>query len=130
MIIPPTDIRNVIDKTAAFITKTGPEYEDKIKEKERHNPLFSFLNLHDPYHAYYRMRREELTAGGPPALEALQVEMQARQQQADGQETQDKREVGKAPPEPEPLHFTLDLPNIAPLDLYAPSCLHGSCGVM
>lgn len=65
MILPPSDIRVIIEKLAAYVVKNGKSFEDKILEKERHNARFSFLFPHDPYHPYYEKRLEEYTSVGP-----------------------------------------------------------------
>ena len=59
MIIPPPELRKVIDKTASFVVKNGREFEEKIRLKERGNSKFSFLNLNDPYHSYFLKVLEE-----------------------------------------------------------------------
>lgn len=59
MIIPPPELRKVIDKTASFIVKNGREFEEKIRLKEKGNSKFSFLNLNDPYHSYFLKVLEE-----------------------------------------------------------------------
>lgn len=48
-IIPPPEIRNIIDKTAAAVAKNGPAFEVRIRESEKTNSKFSFLNPLDPY---------------------------------------------------------------------------------
>jgi splicing factor 3A subunit 1 len=54
IIIPPPDIRAVVDKTAAFVAKHGKSFEDKILgSAEGKTPKFNFMRPLDPYHAYY-----------------------------------------------------------------------------
>lgn len=53
MILPPPDLKNFIAKTASFVRKNGKAFEDKIKEREKGNPKFTFLFSNDPYHPYY-----------------------------------------------------------------------------
>ena len=53
---PPPDLRPVIDKTAEFVARNGVAFEAKIKEQERLNPKFAFLNSGDAYHAYFRLQ--------------------------------------------------------------------------
>eukprot|EP00879_Flechtneria_rotunda_P029385 GHRR01031787.1.p2 GENE.GHRR01031787.1~~GHRR01031787.1.p2 ORF type:complete len:112 (+),score=22.67 GHRR01031787.1:124-459(+) len=56
IILPPPDIRAIVDKTAQFVAKNGIEFEKRILASEANNAKFNFLNPTDPYHAYYRMR--------------------------------------------------------------------------
>ena len=57
VIRPPSEIRDVIKKTAWYVAKKGIEFEYKIKENELNNVKFSFLNSNDPYHNYYTYYR-------------------------------------------------------------------------
>lgn len=59
IIHPPPDIRNIVDKTATFVAKNGPEFEKRIIASNAGNPKFNFLNASDPYHAYYQHRLSE-----------------------------------------------------------------------
>ncbi|KAI6207098.1 Splicing factor 3A subunit 1 [Aphelenchoides besseyi] len=56
LIIPPPDVRAIVEKTAQFVARNGIDFENKIKEKEAQNPRFGFLSPTDPYHAYYRSK--------------------------------------------------------------------------
>lgn len=59
MIRPPADIRSIVDKTAQFVAKNGPEFEKRILANEKNNVKFNFLNATDYYHAYYQHRVNE-----------------------------------------------------------------------
>jgi splicing factor 3A subunit 1 len=64
VIYPPPDIRVIVDKTATFVaSRGGLDLEDKVREKERNNPKFSFLNPGDPYYPYYQMRLSDVRSG-------------------------------------------------------------------
>src|SRR5437879_4330522 len=60
IIRPPSEIRDVIKKTAWYVAKKGIEFEYKIKENELNNLKFSFLNSNDPYYNYYSYYRASL----------------------------------------------------------------------
>lgn len=62
IIHPPPDIRNIVDKTAQFVAKNGPEFEKRIVANNAGNVKFNFLNASDPYHAYYQHRLSEFRA--------------------------------------------------------------------
>ena len=73
IIYPPPEVRNIVDKTASFVARNGPEFEQRIKQNELNNPKFTFLNSGDPYNAYYEHKVEEIREGKdvmpPPAPE-------------------------------------------------------------
>ncbi|OEL13259.1 putative splicing factor 3A subunit 1 [Dichanthelium oligosanthes] len=56
IIHPPPDIRVIIEKTATFVAKNGPEFERRIISLNQGNAKFNFLQPSDPYHAYYQHR--------------------------------------------------------------------------
>ncbi|KAB2625872.1 hypothetical protein D8674_017532 [Pyrus ussuriensis x Pyrus communis] len=59
IIHPPSDIRNIVDKTAQFVANNGPEFGKRIMANNTGNAKFSFLISTDPYHAYYQHRLSE-----------------------------------------------------------------------
>lgn len=64
VILPPPEIRAIIDKTAMFVgTRGGVDLESKIRDKERGNSKFSFLNGGDPYYGYYQVKLVEARSG-------------------------------------------------------------------
>lgn len=69
-IIPPPEIRKVVDKTAAFVAKHGAAFEERIKAKQGSDPKFGFLNATDHYHAYYKQMIEEYKVNPPDAATA------------------------------------------------------------
>lgn len=57
VIIPPPDIRAVVDKTATFVARNGKSFEQKIlSSAEGKTPKFNFMRPFDPYHAYYEYK--------------------------------------------------------------------------
>jgi len=63
LIIPPPDIRAIVDKTASFVARNGVDFENKIKEREMANIRFNFLSPADPYHAYYKGKIAQYESG-------------------------------------------------------------------
>ncbi|KAJ2930089.1 hypothetical protein H1R20_g7013, partial [Candolleomyces eurysporus] len=111
LILPPPELKSIIDKTAAYIARSAnpPQFEDKIREGQRHDPKFSFLNPIDPYHAYYRHKVNKVASG--------EAEEEAAPKAAQGEEaevTKEPQDLGVEPPVPE---FMLELPNISAIDL-------------
>lgn len=107
----------MIDKTATAVSKTSKPQalEDKIKESQKTDPRFAFLNDEDPYHQYYRymveIKREEAEdiakgitpASGTPGAATPAV----------APEPKDEGPVY----EPKPLEFKVDLPGVTAQDL-------------
>ncbi|KAI3922866.1 hypothetical protein MKW98_006997 [Papaver atlanticum] len=62
IIHPPPDIRTIVDKTAHFVAKNGPDFEKRIIANNAGNAKFNFLNGSDPYNAYYQHRLSEFRA--------------------------------------------------------------------
>ena len=69
IIYPPPEVRNIVDKTASFVARNGPDFESRIRQNEINNPKFNFLNPTDPYHAYYQQKVKDFTEG--KAVESL-----------------------------------------------------------
>ncbi|KAG8916167.1 SF3a splicing factor complex subunit [Tulasnella sp. 418] len=116
LIYPPPDIRTIIDRTAAFVARSAnpPQFEEKIREKHRQDPKFSFVNSSDPYHAYYRHKIQRIQEGEEDEVgEAAKKDGEAGQSEPEIVFTKGK-EIPKEPPPPE---FTLDKPHISALDL-------------
>eukprot|EP01039_Chlorochromonas_danica_P014062 gene14062-16359_t len=72
VIIPPPEIRAVVDKTAQFVAKHGKSFEQKIlNSSEGKTAKFNFMKELDPYHAYYEMKirdiEDAIAAGKDPA---------------------------------------------------------------
>merc|ERR1712107_620641 len=62
LISPPPDIRGVIDKTAQFVAKCGPEFEQRVLREQNHTK-FAFLLPSNPYRAYYEYKVKEFKTG-------------------------------------------------------------------
>ncbi|KAG8984813.1 SF3a splicing factor complex subunit [Tulasnella sp. JGI-2019a] len=119
LIYPPPDIRTIIDRTAAFVARSAnpPQFEEKIREKHRQDPKFSFVNPTDSYHAYYRHRIDRIQSGEEDDI--------VQDDKKDGQDAIDAVgqvdglfETGKSsiPKEPPPQDFVLDKPSLSALD--------------
>ncbi|MEN2495811.1 MAG: splicing factor 3a, subunit 1, variant 2 [Marteilia pararefringens] len=59
LIIPPPELKHIIETTAAFVAKNGKKFEEKIKTSKP-DQKFDFLNIESPYHAYYINRIKNL----------------------------------------------------------------------
>jgi len=60
IIYPPSEIRNIVDKTATFVARNGPEFENRILSNEGKNEQFAFLTESNPYHAYYKQKVSDM----------------------------------------------------------------------
>ncbi|XP_076126305.1 splicing factor 3A subunit 1 [Alosa pseudoharengus] len=124
IIYPPPEVRNIVDKTASFVARNGPEFEARIRQNEINNPKFNFLNPNDPYHAYYRHKvnefkegkAQEPSAAVPKVMQqqALQQSSQQLPQKVQAQVIQETVVPKEPPPE---FEFIADPPSISAFDL-------------
>lgn len=108
VVLPPREIRNVLEKTAGYVVRNGATFEERIRQKEKSNPKFSFLTENDAYHDYYEWRLSEIRAGRGTAVSA-------------GREPGDSSvpltEIPTGPSPPPEFHFSARMPNISAQDL-------------
>lgn len=91
IIIPPLDIRNIVNKTAQFVARNGPEFEVRIRKNEQNNVKFNFLKDDDPYNSFYRHRVAAFKSGKAQEEEAAKKEEEAKKAR-EKQEEMDKAE--------------------------------------
>ncbi|KMQ90146.1 splicing factor 3 subunit 1 [Lasius niger] len=111
---------DIVDKTASFVARNGPEFESRIRQNELGNPKFNFLNFGDPYHAYYQHKVKEFkegkgqepTVGSTPGKT---VNLTAHQKQQEILKQVEQPFVPKDPPVE--FEFIADPPSISALDL-------------
>jgi splicing factor 3A subunit 1 len=97
-----------VDKTAIHISKSPTPLllEAKIREHQKTDSKFSFLNDEDPYHQYYRFMIEKVredAADGTTTVQAAAakpVELEKKKLQ-----------------EPRLLEFVVDMPSVTAEDL-------------
>ena len=114
---PPPDLRPIIDKTAEFVARNGVAFEAKIREQERLNPKFAFLNSGDAYHTYFRLQiraaAERKHDAPSPADKDRAASAVRAALLADKSNTAKKTE----PERPLPHEFSLEFPSTAAVDL-------------
>jgi splicing factor 3A subunit 1 len=105
IILPPPDIRSIVDKTATFIAKNKqPEiFEEKMRAREKTDSRFAFMNKTDAYHAYYQhsLAEERRKVKGGDVSQEKQVEESAA---AEAMDTEQE------PEEPPALEFLIETP--------------------
>ncbi|KAG0152101.1 hypothetical protein CROQUDRAFT_667447 [Cronartium quercuum f. sp. fusiforme G11] len=116
LIYPPPEIRTIVDKTAGFIAKnSNPQlFEDKIRQREKSDDRFSFLNPDDAYHAYYRHQIQSIKSGTAIVPQPSSTAPNGASSSAPAQSDPDK------PPEPTSLQFLIEpgqMPKINSVDL-------------
>ena len=136
IIYPPPEVRNIVDKTAGFVARNGPEFEQRIKQNEVNNPKFNFLNPGDPYNAYYEHRVKDIRegkeddaaptgtaakapAGGEAGKAASSAATDAMKQRQSELLKQAQKEQEPPPPKEPPadFEFIADPPSISAFDL-------------
>jgi splicing factor 3A subunit 1 len=107
VILPPKEFRVILEKTAGFVARNGIAFEDRLREKEKNNSKFSFLNTSDPYNPFYLWRLSEIKEGRGTAVAAGRA----------GEPAAPVDEKPKGPPEPPSFQFSARMPNISAQDL-------------
>ncbi|KAI6089327.1 Pre-mRNA splicing factor PRP21 like protein-domain-containing protein [Hypoxylon rubiginosum] len=107
VVLPPREFRTILEKTAGFVARNGLAFEDRIREKEKHNPKFSFLSNADPYNPFYLWRLGEIKEGRGTAVAAGRA----------GEATAEVEEKPAGPPKPPDFQFSARMPNISASDL-------------
>ncbi|EPY50843.1 splicing factor Sap114 [Schizosaccharomyces cryophilus OY26] len=110
VILPPPEIREIIDKSAGYVARNGPAFEEKIRQNEQRNPKFAFLQVDDPYYKYYQHKLEEARQG---KLKATSGPGQGAANLA----RPITKSIQTAPPAPPPYLFSEPLPSISAQDL-------------
>jgi len=112
IIYPPPEIRNIIDKTALFVARNTVQFENIIRERERYNQRFSFLNRSDPYFSYYQFKIKE-------AKEGKTSDDSSKAEESENKEKEKKEKVPEKPipKEPPAFEFMAELPAISAQDL-------------
>ena len=121
IIYPPPDIKSnssanldICDKTAAFVAKNGPGFEERIRDKELHNPKFCFLNSNDPYYKYYLWKIKQIK-DETPVQESLPLSAMVKKKKKEKQ--QPVPVVPVIPPMPPRNEYFVDIPTISKQDL-------------
>ncbi|OJJ43432.1 hypothetical protein ASPZODRAFT_154618 [Penicilliopsis zonata CBS 506.65] len=107
VVLPPKDIRAIVEKTAGYVARNGAVFEDRVREKERNNPKFSFLNPDDAYAAFYQWRLVEIKEGRGTAVSAGRP----------GEAVSAEPAKPQGPEEPPEFHFSARMPIINAQDL-------------
>ncbi|KAI0012043.1 Pre-mRNA splicing factor PRP21 like protein-domain-containing protein [Xylariaceae sp. FL0662B] len=107
VVLPPKEFRTILEKTAGFVARNGIAFEDRIREKEKHNPKFSFLSNADPYNPFYLWRLSEIKEGRGTTIAAGRT----------GETATVVEEKPTGPPKPPDFQFSARMPNISAQDL-------------
>ena len=125
VVLPPKDIRAIVETTAGYVARNGGTFEDRIvsrlciqsitnvptspkRDKEKFNAKFSFLAPNDAYSPYYAWRLSEIRQGRGTAVSAGRVGEAQVPAEA---------EKPKGPAPPPEFSFSARMPNISAQDL-------------
>jgi splicing factor 3A subunit 1 len=115
----------VIDKTAQFVAKCGPEFESRVL-REQNNTKFAFLLPQNPYRPYYEHKVKEFKTGvveeKKPEVPQAIIDAKAKEEEKKKRKEQMKAltmggEQKKAAKPPPPDQFIINHPYIAPMDM-------------
>ena len=105
----------LIDRTASALHRSAnpASLEAKIREGQKADPKFSFLNSSDPYSTYYRYAQARLREGivdaSAPVAGGAEADLTG--------EAARRAAVDDRPKEPRALDFVLERPGMPPIDL-------------
>ena len=108
-VLPPRNIREIVEKTAGYVARNGAVFETRLREKQSDsNSKTTFILPDDAYNAYYRWRVDEIKAGRGTTMSA-------------GRDKEDFTSRGRAerkgPEKPVDYQFSVRMPNISAQDL-------------
>ncbi|KAK4539894.1 hypothetical protein LTR36_010288 [Oleoguttula mirabilis] len=109
-VLPPRNVREVIEKTAGYVCRNGKSFEEKLRENQGTTKL-TFLVPDDAFYPYYQWRLTEIREGRGNAISA------GRQGEAETGVSGKGREERKGPEKPEEFAFSARMPNISAADL-------------
>ncbi|CAB16579.1 U2 snRNP-associated protein Sap114 [Schizosaccharomyces pombe] len=112
VILPPPAIREIIDKSASYVARNGPAFEEKIRQNEQANTKFAFLHANDPYHPYYQHKLTEAREG---KLKSHATGLSTQKTSTLARPIQ--KPIEATIPAPSPYLFSEPLPSISSLDL-------------
>eukprot|EP00398_MALV-I-01_sp_L67-1_P000856 gene856-297_t len=124
LIFPPPDMKGVIDKTASFVAKCGPEFEQRVM-KEQSNK-FTFLQDGNPYRQYFDHMVRKFKAGDtseskpevPQAIQDMQAADAAKKKKKQQKMLTMGEEAMKKDIKPPPKDvFSCNQPFITSMDL-------------
>lgn len=107
VVLPPREFRTILEKTAGFVARNGIAFEERIREREKHNAKFSFLSNADPYNPFYLWRLSEIKEGRGTAVAAGRA----------GEAAALVEQKPAGPPKPADFQFSARMPNISAQDL-------------
>jgi len=94
IIVPPPEIRAVVNKTSQFVAKNGRQFESRIlSSSEGSTPKFSFMSPTSPYHPYYQSRISFFQDGGDAGEEEREIQRKREEDEAAHKEANEKKEV-------------------------------------
>jgi splicing factor 3A subunit 1 len=103
---------DIVDKTALHISKspTPQLLESKIRDHQKTDPKFAFLNDEDPYHQYYRYMVEKSREDAEDAAKGVSATPAPEQKEEKPEEVINAYE-------PRAFEFKVDLPGVTAMDL-------------
>ncbi|ODQ64636.1 hypothetical protein NADFUDRAFT_52267 [Nadsonia fulvescens var. elongata DSM 6958] len=112
IIIPPQHICDDIERTAAYVSRNGSLFEERLRESKKNEKRFSFLDPEDSYNAYYLFRYKEHKSGRATAVS------NSKEDNVDGSATDENqlKQSSNTPKAPAPLLFCPTEPLISALD--------------
>lgn len=104
VVIPPKEIRVVIEKSAEFVVRRGENYETRMHTMAETESKFQFVFPNNVFHAFYQWRKNEIREGRGDT-------------NGSGSSASATRKVQQGPEEPPAFEFSARMPTISAVDL-------------
>ena len=104
VVIPPKELRALLEKTAEFTARRGPEFDERLVEQAANNPKLQFVLAGNPYRPYFEWRKSEILEGRGLDVGAGGAPLPAVNKK-------------RGPPEPPEFEFSGRMPTISAVDL-------------
>ncbi len=112
-ILPPKNVRAIIEKAAGYIARNGPSFLEHLIANNTRDGKLACLWPEDAYHAYYQWRLSEIKAGKGNLISAGREGEQGQAQTGVSGKGREERK----PDKPDEFVFSARMPNISAQDL-------------
>ncbi|KAK1810897.1 SF3a splicing factor complex subunit [Friedmanniomyces endolithicus] len=112
-ILPPKNVRAIIEKAAGYIARNGPSFLEHLIANNTRDGKLACLWPEDAYHAYYQWRLSEIKAGKGNLISAGREGERGQAQTGVSGKGREERK----PDKPDEFVFSARMPNISAQDL-------------
>lgn len=116
-VIPPPEIRKVVETTVAYILRNGMSFANRIREREDGNVRFAFLREGDAYHDFYLWRLGEHRAGKATSMEPVGAGATSQNETESSSTADNLNKNDEKAKKPAKFEFSADMSPVSAQDL-------------